>query len=235
MKSILAALIFLAAVASNPSAEVVYPDALVLEPGYASGPPLGFPGWARPEYGDPLVMVGLVSAVGAPLDGLLPAGAHELTYVFEGSACYEYGMWDNIPCSGGEFAAFQGGTVTFYLDTTPDADFANPASFRDGEVALLAQSTHLFVADDDPQEACPQVPDVPDVVASFSFVGGAWFSRVSSNGFGWYGSSGNELEFDVPAGLVALGYIFRVEGAVTVHAPVAVESTTWGRVKALYR
>lgn len=235
MRPILALLLMLAAGSAAVSAEVIYPDALVLEPGYASGPPLGFPGWARPEYGDPLVMVGLVSAVGAPLDGLLPAGAHELTYVFEGSAFYQYGMWDNIPCSGGEFGAFQGGTVTFYLDATPDADFVNPASFRDGDAVLVAQSTYLFVADDDPQEACPQVPDVPDVVASFSFVGGAWFSRVSSNGFGWYGSSASELEFDVPAELAALGYIFRVEGAVDVSAPLAAESTTWGRLKALYR
>ncbi|HEU4365538.1 MAG TPA: hypothetical protein VFT13_08760 [Candidatus Krumholzibacteria bacterium] len=236
MKSIVAALIFLVAVSPDPSAEVLYPAAIVLEPGYASGPPAGFPWMGMyPDYGDPLVVVARVASVGEPFADLLPTGVYELTCVYEGSTCSAFGIWDNIPCSGGVFGTFHNGTVAFYLDTAPDADFAFPSTFRDGEQVLIAQLFHVHVNDDDPWIACPQVPDVPDVTALFSFAGGTWFSRVSSDGVGMQGMSEGELDGDVPAPLPALGYIFRVDGTFDVYGPVAVETTTWGRVKALYR
>jgi hypothetical protein len=234
MKSILAAFLLLTTMPAGARADILYPAALTFEPGYASGPPQGFPWLALPENGSPFTLVGRVATVGAPFEDLLPVGSYEITYVFEGSSCTQAGLWDNIPCSGGLFATYQGGTVAFYLDATPDADFTNPATFRDGEAVLLAQSSYLYVLDDDPG-ACVQLPNQSDVNTFFTFTGGTWFSRVSDNGNGLEGASTGELDDNVPTPLAAQGYIFRVDGTVDVYGPVATEATTWGRVKAMYR
>src|SRR5688572_8408368 len=212
----------------NATAAPLYPSALTFEPGYASGPPDGFPWWAMPSMGAPLTIVGKVATVGAPFEDLVPAGGYELTYAFQGSTCTQSGNWDNIPCSGGLFGTFQSGGIAWYLDTTPDADFTNLATFLDGELVLLAETSYVYVLDDDPEGACPMVESQPDVTAYLAFTGGTWFSRVSNQGKGLTGISEGELDNSVPAGLAALGYIFRVDGNVDIFGPVAVQSTTWG-------
>ena len=221
--------------AAGASADVLYPAALTFEPGYASGPPQGFPFTsAHPDYGDPLTMVGRVAEVRDPFTNLLPPGA-ELTYVFEGSTCAEWGNWDSPPCDGGIYGMFSSGTVSFYLDTTPDADFTNPSTFRNGEIVLVAETPVVVVLDADPQGVCPMLPDEPDMTAYLTFVGGTWFSLVSNQGVGFNGKSEGELDGNVPAELRALGYTFRVDGSVDIYGPVAVTSATWGSIKALYR
>ena len=104
--AIVAAALLCFAAFGGATADALYPAALTFESGYASGPFLGFPWWTAPDYGDPLTLVGRVAGVGAPLSDLLPAGTYELTYVYEGATCFEWGMWDNIPCSGGMYGAF---------------------------------------------------------------------------------------------------------------------------------
>jgi hypothetical protein len=198
---------------------------------------LGFPwGGYRPDYGDPFTIVGTVSAVAAPFTDLLPTGPYEMTLVYDGATCFEVGNWDG-PCSGGEYAAFQGGTLSFYLDTTPDADFASSSTFHDGELVLTAQMSVFYASDDDPNAGCPGVPDQPDVFASLAFTGGTWFSRVQGRGVGLPGNFEGEINYpgNVPAPLQALGYVLRVDGSVDVFAPVATELVTWGHVKSLYR
>jgi hypothetical protein len=125
--------------------------------------------------------------------------------------------------------------MTVYLDSTPDADFTNTATFQDGVAVLIAQSTFTYVTDDDPHESCPWETDLPDLSSFFVFVGGLWFERVSNNGNGWEGVCNGELEGDVPEQLQSLGYVFPADGTVDIDGPVPVASTTWGRVKALYR
>ncbi len=234
MKAILAAVLIVAACAAVTAADTLYPAAFTFEPGLAYGPPTGFPWMDLPDLGTPLVMEGRVAAVGAPFDDLLPAGNWEITWVFEGSACTQAGNWDDFFCAGGLFATYEGGTLTFYLDTSPDANILDPSTFRDGEVVLQAQTSTVNAADNDPHVACPQRPDEPDVFAFFSFVGGSWFARVSDNGTGLAGTSRGEMDNGVPPGLEPL-FTFRVDGVVDVYGPVATEATTWGRVKALYR
>jgi len=237
MKTAIVAAALLCLTVFGSSADTLYPAALTFEPGYANGPPAGFPWSEPPNYGDPITIVGRVSAVAPPLQDLLPAGAFELTYVLEGFSCTEWGMWDDIPCTGGLYGLFQNGTLACYLDATPDADFVNPATFRDGDLVLLAACSHLPVTDDDPYENCPMVPDRPDVRGWLTFVGGAWFSHVSDQGTGFTGMMYGELGRTVPMPILlqALGYIFQIDGTVDVNAPVAVTPATWGRVKALYR
>lgn len=231
---ILAAALLGLAAPVGVSAGLEYPAALTLEPGFASGPPQGFPWWAIPDLGDPLAIVGRVASVAAPFGGLVPPDA-ELTYDFEGASCTERGNWDDPGgCAGGVYGTFQNGTLAVYLDATPDADFANPATFRDGELVLVAQTSYVYVLDSD-NGSCPWLPNPPDVTAYFMFIGGTWFPRVSHDGAGFRGKSEGELDNNVPADLQSLGYIFRVDGRLDVYGPVAVEPTTWGRVKALYR
>jgi hypothetical protein len=237
MKTAIVAAALLCFAAFGASADALYPAALTFEPGYASGPYFGFPWWNAPKHGDPITIVGRVASVGAPFDGLLPAGVYELTYVFEGFSCAGTDMWDDMVCPrGGIGGTFQNGTLSIHLDTTPDADFTNAATFRDGDLVLFALSSQMHVTDDDPLGGCASsFPNAPDVVADLTFAGGTWFSRVSSHGIGLTGLSQGELDNNVSAGLQALGYIFRVDGTVDIFGPVAIQPTTWGAVKALYR
>jgi hypothetical protein len=233
MKTILLAfLVTNCAVAAT--ADVLYPAALTFEIGYAFGPQPPFPYQTYQALGAPLTLVGRVAAVGRPFDDLLPPGAYELTYVFEGSTCVEVGNFDDL-CSGGEYAVFRGGTVTIYLDTTPDADFTSLSTFRDGDLTLIAEMSFMYVAKDDPFEACPWMPDNPDVPSWFTFVGGIWFDRVSNNGDGFEAAHKGELYFDVPPELQPLGYVCGIDGVVDIDGPVVIQSSTWGAVKALYR
>jgi hypothetical protein len=221
--------------AGGAVADPLYPAALTFETGYAFGPMPGFPWLAYSSYGAPLTWVGRVGDVGPPFDDLLPLGAYELTYSFDGSTCTEVGNWDSFTCSSGEYGVFRGGTFTLYIDSTPDADFANLTTFRDGDAVLIALTTATYVTDDDPHESCPWRSDEPDLSSFFLFVGGLWFDRVSSHGDGLEGICNGELEGSVPSELQSLGYVFPADGIVDVYGPVPVASTTWGRVKALYR
>jgi len=235
MKPFLIAVLIVAAVAEDAFADTLYPAAIVLEPGYASGPPEGFPFFLPPDEGDPLVIYARVASCNAPFTDLLPAPPYEITCVFTGSTCTGWGMWDDLPCAGGIFGWFEGGTLAFYLDTTPDADFTSPQTFLDGELVLLATTALISVLDAEPQQACPPRENDPDMVTYLSFLGGTWFPRVSDHGTGLAGNGAGELDDVVPAVLTALGYIFRVDGTFDVYGPVATKQTTWGAVKAMYR
>jgi hypothetical protein len=236
MKTAVAAIALLSLSADIAHSDLLYPSALTFAPAYASGPFAGFPWGTIPDFGDPITIVGTVENVAAPFVDLLPPGSYEITLVYEGATCFQAGNFDG-PCSGGEFGAFQGGTLSFYLDSTPDADFSNSSTFRDGELVLLAQMSDLYVGDDDPYAACPWMPDERDVFGGCAFTGGTWFSRVQTQGVGLEGSFESEINYpgNVPVPLQALGYIFRADGHIDIHGPVPVEPTTWGRVKSLYR
>lgn len=235
MKPFVIAILIVTAASTVAPADILYPAAIVLEPGYATGPPEGFPWLMHPDYGDPLIIYARVAACNAPFTDLLPAPPYEITCVFTGSTCTAWGNWDDLPCDGGIFGWFQGGTVAFYLDTTPDADFTNSQTFLNGDLVLLATTGLISVLDAEPQQACPPRDNEPDMIAYLSFRGGTWFPRVSDDGVGLAGNSVGELDGDVPAPLQTLGYIFRVDGTFDVYGPVATKQTTWGAVKALYR
>jgi hypothetical protein len=226
-------LVVLVLSATIGSADLLYPAALTFEPGYAIGPP-GFPFLVYPEIGDPLTIVGRVALAGEPFDDLLPPGIYELTYVYDGFTCWRAGIAEDLQCIGSNFGDFDNGAVAIYLDVTPDADFADLATFRDGDLVLWAEPSAASVADFDPT-GCPWLPEVPDVVAWFTFVGGLWFDRVNDGGRGFQAMSNGELDGNVPPELQSIGYIFRTDGIVDIYAPVAVKATTWGAVKALYR
>lgn len=214
------------------AADEIYPSALVLDIGYAIGPP-GWHPWANlPAQGDPLLILGSVSDVNEPFTDLLPvAGAFELTYAFRDFACAFSGWGEDLVCSAQYDAWFDGGRISVFLDVTPDADFANPATFLDGELVLEARSdqlhlwflTHCMYGDEYGQRS------------DLQWIGGAWFDRVSRGGVGYAGENLGRFDGDVPNAIRNLGYVGRSASSVDAFKPLATTPTTWGRVKALYR
>jgi hypothetical protein len=236
MKTAIPAALLILALPGLATAGHLYPNAITFESSYALGPPSGFP-YIPGDYGTPLAIFGIVSSVGAPFGDLVPAPPYELTFVYENAVCVERGNFDG-PYSGGNYSAYQGGTLSIYLDTTPDATFTNTTTFRDGELVLVTtQRWPMFAAGDDPGEACPGMEDNPDLMGSFQCTGGSWLYRVISNGTGFLSNFKGEVDrYDVvPAPLEAAGYVARVHGSIDIVGPVATQPVTWGHVKSLYR
>lgn len=207
-----------------------YPSALVLSTGYAAGPAQWTPWQNLPNLEDSLWIFGSVADVNAPFEGLLPVGPYELTYVFDAYTC----VWSSFGkdgCSVTAFAFFDFGSLRVYLDPSPDADFANAATFRDGTLVLeaTAHPLQLFTEDN-----CVTGRHFLQR-AIMRFVGGAWFSEVSQNGDGFLGGNTGEFQGDIPPALTALGYVGQSTSVIDIVVPNSVEATTWGRVKALYR
>ncbi len=208
-----------------------FPSALVFATGYATGPPQWTPWENLPNLADSLWIYGSVGDVNAPFEDLVPVGPHEFTYVFDGYFCVWSTHGGDLECSLTELAFFDFGRISVYLDATPDADFANPASFRDGQLVLRADAhplqlfteTHCIMGTRYVQRAI------------MTFTGGAWFDRVSQDGEGFLAGNLGEFRGDIPDPLKALGYIGQSTSVVNIVVPNAVIPSTWGRIKAMYR
>lgn len=212
-------------VIAHPAQAGILPNAIVMDTGYAAGPVEWDIDFGYIREGDPLWIVGPVLELHAPFEDVLPpAGPYEVTYAFTDLVCTATGMWDDLDHNkGGWFAEFGGGKFRVYLDESPDADFANPATFQDGELLVEAQSMWFVLGTE------------PTQLGYFRFTGGSLFDRVSKDGVGYIAENLGSIDGDVPAALEAFGYGARSSGAIDVHVPVPVEETTWGQVKALYR
>jgi hypothetical protein len=214
--------------AASPAIGETYPNALVFDSGYASGPSNWDPWNNWPEIGDPLQIVGAVSQINAPFTGRVLPPTYELTYAYTGFLCTGYGMWDDFENNqGGPFAQFGIATLTVYLDDTPDASIADPGTFLDGEAVLVATTTYdAWIYDGNPDESFG---------VGVRFTGGSWFDDVSSNGTGWLGYNSGLFNPNVSPALEILGYIGEITAALNVVAPISTQETTWGSIKALYR
>ncbi|HKW14702.1 MAG TPA: hypothetical protein VJS69_09485 [Candidatus Krumholzibacteria bacterium] len=235
MKTAIAVVLLLLALPGALHADAFYPDAIKFGPSYAIAAATGFP-FFFPAFGSPLFIAGTVTNVAAPFNDLLPAGSYELTWVASGATCNGYGNWDDFDCNrDGVDVGFAGGTISFFLDTTPDADFTNPSTFQDGELVLQAQTQAIHITNDDPDGYCV-TDNRPDVFMSFSFIGGSWLHRVAPGSLSYgRGEIPGSYPDMIPAPLRALGYVLRIDGTINVTGPVATEPVTWGHVKSLYR
>ena len=218
------------ALAGTSPAWADFPSALVFDTGYATGPAQWTP-WENLQPRGLAVDLRTISDVNPPFEDLIPVGPYELTYVFESYACSFSAHGDDQDCITAEFAFFDLGRMRVYLDTSPDADFANPATFRDGQLVLSASAFPLQLY----KETNCVTGERFVQQAVIRFLGGAWFSRVSSNGVGFLAANQGEFRGDIPAGLTALGYVGQSHSIIDIVVPNAVQSTTWGRIKALYR
>ncbi len=208
-----------------------YPSALVFGTGYATGPAQWTPWQNLPNLEDSLWIYGTVSEVREPFLDLLPPAPYEMTYVFDSYACVFAMHGGDQTCSFSEIAIFDVGSIRVFLDTTPDADLADPATFRDGQQVLVADASplQLFMEDN----CMTGIRYVQRAIMQFR--GGAWFARVSKNGEGFVAGDVGEFFGDIPAGIAALGYVGQSTSRIDILTPTRVESTTWGRIKALYR
>jgi hypothetical protein len=197
-------------------------NSIVFDTGYFGAPAGWNCPWGSPRMGDSLWIVGSVAEFNAPFTGMVPMDAgHEATFSFDGFVCTESGMWDDIPRAGGWYATFEGGTLKIYLDDTPDADFSNPATFRDGELLLEAQTFSLTLGTEPPHYAW------------FYFTGGSLFHVVSKDGVGYRAENPGTIAAAPPA-MRDLGYVGESHSSVNVLLPVPTEETSWGKIKMLY-
>jgi len=194
---------------------------------------------ATPIHSDPggqLVIVGTISTFGPPLD-FLDASDPTKDYTF-----YAHGMISNgtvitpFPPFGNFYRTnYTGGSIEVYEGTPRDAVFdpfppnANvPSTFVNGTVILSGTLSSLYWETNDITAHM-----VGNAEGEISWTGGAYFDRVSQNqlpcpslftgGTTWLPS------------LMIDGYLFRHDGKIDLDCPTPVRTSSWGRVKTLYR
>jgi hypothetical protein len=192
-----------------------------------------------PGIGSSLYVVGLVQNFNAPFQDLLPpAGTYEATYSIEGLTCTENIMWDDFEHQlGGKGAAYSNGTLRIYIDYTPDANLADPSTFRDGEMVLEAQLAPpnvmgAFVL----SEGGCYYPELQTLSGYFHFSGGTWFNRVKdSNREGCAASIAGCFWGNISEALREMGYVGQSSSRLDIYSVVAVKATSWGQIKELFR
>jgi len=198
---------------------------LVFGQGYALGP-MGE--WTYP-LGEHLLLYGAVARISLNTD--FP-DSFEYTYTFDNLISSSTLLWDDFTCQcGGQGNIFTGGILSLYQDETPDANCKQPNTYRDG--ALLLQATT-----DEYHSLWGECwwPDCPVYSHAYLvFNGGSIIGLVPIN-FGLKGAS-LILDYDqeVDSELRGLGIFATTTGTAVTNSHVAVEPTTWGRVKRLYK
>lgn len=174
--------------------------------------------------GDVLTIVGQVVAFNDPFADLNPnAAGVEYTYIMTGMM-----SGGTTPPPPYYLTNYSGGTFRIYEDTSPDADFANLATFQDGTLILEGAFSgfHIWTT---------TLGGHQD--SDFQFTGGSLFSRVSQYGVGFIGTDTGTFSVSstiVPQARRDQGYFGESNTKLDVTNPVATEPSTWGRIKNQY-
>jgi hypothetical protein len=230
MRVFLAVLVSMVIMTSDVGAQDL-DSAMVFDYGYAATSS----SWnlCTPATGMPFSIVGTVGSFSAPFTDLLPpSGTYEATYVFEGMTHMFGGEHSNpLGCT----SIFEGGGFKIYVDLTPDADPADAATYRDGELVLDASlQGGFFLEGDMGSYACPQFG--PTQSGSFIFTGGSWFSRVSDGeGRGYRAENTGCFWDNPPEALQQMGYVGSSQSWIDIEPTISTKETTWGGIKALFR
>src|SRR5262249_30345990 len=152
----------------------------------------------------------------------------EFTYRMRDLSVAGTSIWDDFYRNEGGIAVeHSGGVLEIYRDDTPDADFADPSTFADGELILSATIAQFLLVLYSSQ--------IPAQTAGLEFDGGSLFERVSRNGRGLTGTNiGNfRMQPDaLPELLQARGYNALSESTININAEVPARPVTWGEIKA---
>jgi hypothetical protein len=180
--------------------------------------------------GDELVILGTVAQFQAPFEDLdANAAGVEYTYVMDG--LISLGTTQGGAGSIQIFTTnYSGGAFRIYQDTSPDKDWADPATFADG--TLILQGTFSGFQIVTYSFTCAGTQN-----ADLQFTGGSLFSRVSSGGVGTTGiDTGvfNLCASTVDDPLEVLGYFARSDTKIDIVPPTPVTPTTWSQIKQLY-
>jgi len=233
----MALLILLILVFPSHASGQAYDSSMVFDRGWVGGTEGGIPFQWFPSIGSPLWIIGTVNIFKAPFTDLLPpSGTYEATYVIEGMS-YSWGCyWDAPDGNGGVSAYYTGGTLKIYVDPTPDANPADPSSYRDGELVLEAslKDREFSITESMISYLCPY--GGPTQEGYFVFTGGSWIPHVSDGSGRGFGA-GNVGCFStyLPAGYTEMGYVASSRSWIDVYPTVAVHPATWGQIKEMYR
>jgi hypothetical protein len=213
--------------------------AIEFQTGYVGSSSAWIPWHNFPAIGSSLFVVGLVDHFNAPFQDLLPpAGTYEATYSIEGLMCTDNILWDDfVHGVGGMAAGYSDGTLRIYVDSTPDADPADPSTFEDGELVLEAQLIPRdYMGEFLLMDGGCCYPSVETLSGCFEFSGGAWFSRVkSADGDGCRAVIAGCFRGSIPDELREMGYVGQSSSRLDLYAVVTVKSATWGGIKSLFR
>lgn len=186
--------------------------------------------------GSQLFVVGTISAFGPPL-GFLNANDPSKDYTF-----YLHGMISNgtVPTPFPPFGAFYtttytGGLIEIYEGTPRDAVFdpnppnANvPSTFTNGTLLLSGTVSNFYWQSDN-----FTAYNTGNAEAHLTWTGGTLFSYVSPGGASCPSLFTGGTTWYPP--VMIPGYLFRHDGKIDLECPTQTRSSTWGRVKALYR
>lgn len=177
--------------------------------------------------GDQLLIVGHVVQFQDPFGDLDPNDpTKEYTYVYS-----DLTSQGTIVTGGGSFifydTAYNGGVLRVYCDPAMDSDFANPASFANGDLILEAAVTNFSTSTR--SFTCSGNQN-----AEITFTGGSLLSRLAGFQCGIITGLFSVCTSQVPAARQAEGYFGLSDTKIDVDCPVPSENSTWGRIKTQY-
>ena len=178
------------------------------------------------DVGNTYEVLSTVPQLGAPL--VFNLGANQYTVVITGLtsiAKLPLGTYDVITYAGGTVNVYEdaigGGTAATYGITPPNA--TAPASFIDGTNILVGTLSSFQVVYDNATRT-------GSFEGNLTFTGGSQIGNFPTNqrsGWTFAGVTGNSP-------ITPKDYLHQVDGSIYLDNPVAVQTTTWGSVKALY-
>jgi hypothetical protein len=182
-------------------------------------------------------LVGTISSFGPPL-AFLDASDPTKEFTF-----YVHGLISQGTTSQGSPSMmfyqtqYSGGTIEIYQDNAPNATFAPnppnalvPSTFTDGGPPILTGSFTSFLVESNNFTTY----DVGNIEGGINWTGGTLYPQLSQGssqpcpglfmgGTTWY------------PGVMFPGYIYRHDGKIDLQCPTPTRSSTWGRLKTLYR
>jgi hypothetical protein len=180
--------------------------------------------------GSEMKIVGIISAFGPPLDFL---DANDLTkdYTFYLSGLISNGTATiGPPATEFYITTYTGGTIEIYEGTPRDADFDPfpPVGFTDGTLLLSGTISGFFTQTNN---FTPFMTG--NAEGQITWTGGSLI--------GYVGGEANPCPALFTGGMTWLpsvmipGYLFRHDGKIDHECPTPTRSSTWGRMKTLYR
>ena len=184
--------------------------------------------------GREMKIVGVISAFGTPLDDL-NANIQTLDYTFYISGLISEGTSPPIGPPGTQFyiTTYTGGTIEIYEGTPKDAVFTPnppnadvPSKFTDGTLLLSGTVSGFYTQTNDFTPF-----DTGNAECWITWTGGSRLADMAvencpdlfTGGITWYPS------------VMIDGYLFRHDGKIDHECPTPARSSTWGRIKKLYR
>ena len=193
---------------------------------------------ATPFNSDPgmeLNIVGIISAFGPPFEDLNP-GDPGREYTFFCQGLISQGTVSNGPPSTTVYTThYAGGTIEVYEDLSPEASFDSlppnpgvPSDFQDGTLILSGNFTSLYTVSNNFTQF-----QTGNAEGGIDWTGGTLLERTRPGGVPCPGLFTGGLTWR--PSIMIPGYLFRHDGKIDLNCPSSASTSTWGKLKALYR